>query len=93
MTSTPLNAGHPGACLYEAVVAKDYDILLKLYAVNARNSVASYLTMKSRLAQQQETYAKSGTDLIDAVLEGFRVDCNAIKALRDYHLRFLCVSF
>jgi hypothetical protein len=51
---------HPGPSLFEAVLEGDYDSLVKLYASNARNSVMSYLSMKSRWAQQQENYTQSG---------------------------------
>ena len=63
-TSTIPRGGDPASCLFESLVELDYDSLLKLYAANARNSVVSYLAMKSRWAQQQqrqqEQYAKSG---------------------------------
>lgn len=45
--------------LFDAVVAKDHEALIKLYAANARNSLISYLSMKSRWAQQQERYTKA----------------------------------
>ena len=63
MTSTAaIDQGQPASCLFDAIVEKDYDGLVKLYAANARNSVGSYLSMKSRWAQQQENYSKSGTE-------------------------------
>lgn len=55
-----MNTGHPGACLFEATVAKDYDAIVKLYASNARNSLVSYLSMRSRWGHQQENYSNSG---------------------------------
>jgi hypothetical protein len=58
-----VNSGHPGACLFEATAAKDCDAIVKLYATNARNSLASYLSMKSRWAQQ-EAYSKAGMSLL-----------------------------
>lgn len=61
MMINAMEPGHPGACLFQAIVEKDHDALVKLYATNARNSVGSYLSMKSRWAQQQEHYSKSGT--------------------------------
>jgi hypothetical protein len=51
---------HPGPQIFQAVVEDDYDRLTKLFAVNARNSLVSYISMKSRWARQQETMAKSG---------------------------------
>eukprot|EP00429_Kryptoperidinium_foliaceum_P009349 CAMPEP_0176006240 /NCGR_PEP_ID=MMETSP0120_2-20121206/2619_1 /TAXON_ID=160619 /ORGANISM="Kryptoperidinium foliaceum, Strain CCMP 1326" /LENGTH=721 /DNA_ID=CAMNT_0017338971 /DNA_START=62 /DNA_END=2224 /DNA_ORIENTATION=- len=45
--------------LFESVVAKDHDALIRLYASNARNSLVSYLSVKSRWARQQEFYSKS----------------------------------
>lgn len=53
----------PEACLFDAVVQKDYERLLKLYASIAKNSVASYLSMRNRwanLQQQQDEKYKSG---------------------------------
>lgn len=61
-TSSPV-VGHPGTMLFDAVVANDHEALVKLYAANARNSLASYMSMKSRWAQQQEFYTKAGKDL------------------------------
>eukprot|EP00980_Cylindrotheca_fusiformis_P005290 scaffold1136_cov146-Cylindrotheca_fusiformis.AAC.3 len=55
-----LNTGHPGACLFEATVAKDYDAILNLFASNARNSLVSYLSMRNRWAHQQSSYSNSG---------------------------------
>lgn len=56
---TPL-LGHPASLLFDAVVAKDHEGLIQIYAVNARNSLISYMTMKSRLARQQEFYGNAG---------------------------------
>lgn len=53
-------AGHAAVMLFDAVVANDHEALIKLYAANARNSLMSYLSMKSRWAQQQERYTKAG---------------------------------
>ena len=53
-------AGHAAVMLFDAVVANDHEALIKLYAANARNSLLSYLSMKSRWAQQQERYTKAG---------------------------------
>ena len=36
--------------LFEAVVQKDYESLVHLYATNARNAVLSYLSMRRRWA-------------------------------------------
>ena len=51
---------HPGPQIFQAVAEEDYDRLTKLFAVNARNSLVSYMSMKSRWARQQESMAKSG---------------------------------
>jgi hypothetical protein len=62
MEISPL-AGHPATMLFDAVVADDHEALVKLYATKARNSLVSYMSMKSRWAQQQELYTKSGKQL------------------------------
>ena len=46
--------------VFHAVVEKNYDGLAKMFAENARNSVVSYLTMRSRWARQQDSMGKSG---------------------------------
>lgn len=51
--------GHAATMLFDAVVANDHEALIMLYAANARNSLLSYLSMKSRWAQQQERYSKA----------------------------------
>lgn len=63
-----LTSSHPGSCLFEATVSKDYDAIIKLFATNGRNSLVSYLSMKSRWAQQQEAYSKSGRTLFSFFL-------------------------
>ena len=51
----------PGHQLFESVVEDDYESLVKLFATNARNSLVSYMSMKSRWARQrQDSMAKSG---------------------------------
>ena len=51
----------PGHQLFESVVEDDYETLVKLFATNARNSLVSYMSMKSRWARQrQDSMAKSG---------------------------------
>ena len=58
---------HPSQRLFQAVVENDYDTLSKLFAINARNSVVSFMSMKSRWTrhaqqqQHQESLGKSGT--------------------------------
>ncbi len=61
METLPMLVGHPASLLFDAVAAKDHDALIKIYAANARNSLISYMSMKTRLARQQEFYAKAGT--------------------------------
>ena len=62
-------AGHAAVMLFDAVVANDHEALIKLYAANARNSLMSYISMKSRWAQQQERYTKAGkTNCYSAML-------------------------
>jgi hypothetical protein len=51
---------HPAPQLYQAIVDDDNDRLCKIFAANARNSLVSYMSMKSRWARQQESMAKSG---------------------------------
>ena len=46
--------------IFHAVVEKNYDGLAKMFAENARNSLMSYLTMRSRWARQQDSMGKSG---------------------------------
>ena len=46
--------------IFQAVVEEDYDGLVKIFAENARNSVISYISMKSRWARQQDYMAQSG---------------------------------
>ena len=46
--------------IFHAVVEEDYGGLAKTFAENARNSVISYLSMKSRWARQQDSMTKSG---------------------------------
>jgi len=53
--------GNPGSLLFYAVAAKDHEALIKVYATNARNSLVSYMSMKNRLARQQEFYSSAGT--------------------------------
>lgn len=53
-------AGYPASLLFDAVAAKDHEALIKLYAANARNSLVSYMSMKIRLARQQELYSNAG---------------------------------
>lgn len=77
---TPL-AGHPAALLFDAVVAKDHEALVQLYAANARNSLISYLSMKARLARQQEFYSNAGTYfglLCEIHLKDIKVDAYII---------------
>jgi hypothetical protein len=45
--------------MFHTVVEENYDGLAKIFAENARNSVISYLSMKSRWARQLST-TKSG---------------------------------
>mmetsp|Transcript_52281 Transcript_52281/g.107326 ORF Transcript_52281/g.107326 Transcript_52281/m.107326 type:complete len:787 (-) Transcript_52281:1437-3797(-) len=45
--------------IFHAVVEEDYGGLAKTFAENARNSVISYLSMKSRWARQQDSMTKS----------------------------------
>ena len=56
---------HPSQRLFQAVVENDCDTLSKLFAINARNSVVSFMSMKSRWTRQQqqhqESLGKSGT--------------------------------
>mmetsp|Transcript_46016 Transcript_46016/g.112352 ORF Transcript_46016/g.112352 Transcript_46016/m.112352 type:complete len:956 (+) Transcript_46016:269-3136(+) len=70
---------HPSQRLFQAVVEDDYDTLSKLFAVNARNSVVSFMSMKSRWTrqrhnssqqqqQQQESLGKS-EEKIDEFLQ------------------------
>ena len=47
--------------IFHAVVEENYDGLAKIFAENARNSVVSYLSMKSRWVRQQDSMARSGT--------------------------------
>jgi hypothetical protein len=49
-----------GRLIFQAVVEEDYESLAKAFATNARNSLVSYMSMKSRWARQQESMAKSG---------------------------------
>jgi hypothetical protein len=49
-----------GCLIFQAVVEEDYESLAKAFAINARNSLVSYMSMKSRWARQQESMAKSG---------------------------------
>ena len=53
--------GHPASLLFDVVAAKDHEALLKIYAANARNSLLSFMSMKVRLARQQEFYSNAGT--------------------------------
>lgn len=55
---------HPATGLFQSVIDRDYDGLHRLYAANARNSVVSYLSMKSQWTQRQENYTKSGKELL-----------------------------
>ncbi|CAJ1947699.1 unnamed protein product [Cylindrotheca closterium] len=60
-------SNNPGACLFDAAASKNYHTVIQLFASNARNSVANYLSMKNRWKQQQRqqdlhqqaAYAKS----------------------------------
>ena len=48
--------------IFQAVVEKDYNGLMQIFAENARDSIISYISMKSRWArQQQDSMTKSGT--------------------------------
>jgi hypothetical protein len=48
--------------IFQAVVEKDYNGLIQIFAENARDSVLSFISMKSRWArQQQDSMTKSGT--------------------------------
>ncbi len=60
MKPTVIFVRHTATMLFDAVVANDHEALIKLYATNARNALASYISMKSRWAQQQERYSKAG---------------------------------
>jgi len=60
--------------LFDAVVANDHETLIKLFASNARNSLVSYLSMKTRWAQQQEFYGKAGKDKL-SLSTGLLRDC------------------
>ncbi len=54
------NQQNPGHEIFQAVVDGDFESLAKTFAINARNSLISYMSMKSRWARQQESLAKSG---------------------------------
>ena len=47
--------------IFHAVVEENYEGLANIFAENARNTVASYMAMKSRLARRQDFVTKSGT--------------------------------
>jgi len=51
--------------IFHAVVEENYDGLANIFAENARNSVISYLSMKSRWARQQDYMAKSEEKIDD----------------------------
>lgn len=46
--------------IFQAVVEENYEGLANMFAENARNSVASYLSMKTRWARRHDFMAKSG---------------------------------
>jgi hypothetical protein len=53
----------PGHQVFQAVVEDDCENLVKVFATNARNSLVSYMSMKSRWARQrQDSMAKSGKE-------------------------------
>ncbi|KAL3936401.1 MAG: hypothetical protein SGBAC_008278 [Bacillariaceae sp.] len=81
MNSLNMNNGvrnNPGTCLFDATASKDYHTVIQLFASNARNSVANYLSMKSRWRQQQRqqelhqqaAYAKS-EEKLDEFMHSF----------------------
>ena len=48
--------------IFQAVVEKDYNGLMQIFAENARDSIISYISMKSRWErQQQDSMTNSGT--------------------------------
>lgn len=51
-----LVSNNPGACLFDAAASRDYHIMVQLYASNARNSIANFLSMKNRWKQQQRQH-------------------------------------
>lgn len=46
--------------IFDAVVEGNYCGLANIFAENARKSVASYLSMKSRWSRRQDSMSKSG---------------------------------
>lgn len=55
-----LSTCEPGQVLFQAVVENDFESIANTFATNARNSLVSYMSMKSRWARQQDSMAKSG---------------------------------
>ena len=84
---------HPGHQLFESVVEDDYERLVKLFAAHARNSLVSYMSMKSRWARQrQDSMAKSGTQRYITVQShkftfAYMLNCTVCKTSLRYWLK------
>jgi hypothetical protein len=50
----------PSHAFFEAVVNRDYDMLSGLYAMNARNAIMSFLSMRSRWSTAETKESRAG---------------------------------
>lgn len=50
----------PSHAFFEAVVNRDYDMLSGLYAMNARNAIMSFLSMRSRWSTAETRESRAG---------------------------------
>jgi hypothetical protein len=62
----------PSHAFFEAVVNRDYDMLSGLYAMNARNAIMSFLSMRSRwsTAEMKESRAGEFASMFTCVFYG-----------------------
>jgi hypothetical protein len=62
----------PSHAFFEAVVNRDYDTLSGLYAMNGRNAIMSFLSMKSRWssAETKESHAGKFASMFTCVFYG-----------------------
>jgi hypothetical protein len=65
-----------GPRVFQAVVEDDYEGLAQIFATHARNSLVSYMSVKSRWARQQENMAKSGKEEHQLCLKGMMAWCD-----------------
>jgi hypothetical protein len=78
----------PSHAFFEAVVNRDYDMLSGLYAMNARNAIMSFLSMRSRWSTAEMKESRAGefvASMFTCVFYGTNSErCTMVVALTLY---------